>query len=119
MIDILWELFEMIVTLFECSVSMHFVCKFLGLDFNDKGNHKLWYGVILCYAIAVTIMNLIIPYEGAIALIYIFIVFIYATFLLPGTLVKKAFASILFLCYSYEFISGCEPCQHDFKFECC
>lgn len=98
MISILWELFELIVTLFECSVSMHFVCKFLGLDLNDKANHKLWYGIVLCYAIAVTIMNLIIPYEGVLALIYILIVFIYATFLLPGTPIKKAFASVLFLC---------------------
>lgn len=95
---LLWELFELIVTLFECSVSMHFVCKFLGLDFTDKANFKFWYGVSLCYAIAVTIMNLIIPYEGVLAFIYIFIVFMYSIFLLPGTLVKKAFASILFLC---------------------
>ncbi len=98
MTRIFWELFELIVTLFECSVSMHFVCKFLGLDFTDKANLKFWYGVSLCYAIAVTIMNLIIPYEGVLAFIYIFIVFMYSIFLLPGTLVKKAFASILFLC---------------------
>lgn len=98
MMGLLWELFELIVTLFECSVSMHFVCKFLGLDFTDKANLKFWYGVSLCYAVAVTIMNLIIPYEGVLAFIYIFIVFMYSIFLLPGTLVKKAFASILFLC---------------------
>ncbi len=98
MMSVLWELFELIVTLFECSVSMHFVCKFLGLDFTDKANHKLWYGVVLCYAIAVTIMNSIIPYEGVLAFIYIFIVSMYATFLLPGTMVKKAFVSVLFLC---------------------
>lgn len=98
MMGVLWELFELIVTLFECSVSMHFVCKFLGLDFTDKANLKFWYGVVWCYAIAVIIMNLFIPYEGVLALIYILIVFMYATFLLPGTLVKKAFASVLFLC---------------------
>ena len=98
MMGVLWELFELIVTLFECSVSMHFVCKFLGLDFTDKTNFKFWYGVVLCYAITVTIMNLIIPYEGVLAFIYIFIVFIYATFLLPGTTIKKVFASVLFLC---------------------
>ncbi len=71
---ILWGLFELIVTLFECSVSMHFVCKFLGLDLTEKANHKLWYEVVLCYAIAVTIMNLILSYEGALAFIYISIV---------------------------------------------
>lgn len=98
MMDVLWELFELIVTLFECSVSMHFVCKFLGLDFTDKANFKFWYGIVLCYAIAVTVMNLIIPYEGVLALIYILIVLMYAIFWLPGAMIKKVFASILFLC---------------------
>lgn len=98
MTSILWALFELIVTLFECSVSMHFVCKFLGLDFADKTNRKLWYGIVLCYAMAVSMMNYIVPYEGALVFIYSTIVFLYSAFLLPGTLVKKLIASVLFLC---------------------
>ena len=95
---VLWELFEIFITLFECSISMHFVCKFLGLDFTDKSNYKFWYGLVLCYAIAVTIINFIIPYEGMLVFIYSLIVFLYATFFLPGTIIKKIVASVLFLC---------------------
>ncbi|MDE6678376.1 MAG: GHKL domain-containing protein [Ruminococcus sp.] len=98
MTEFLWNLFEIIVTLFECSISMHFVCKFLGLDFTDKSNLKYWYGIVICYTIAVTVVNCIISYEGIFAFIYSFIVFIYATFFLPDKLIKKAFVSVFFLC---------------------
>lgn len=96
--EIFWELFELIITLFECGVSMRFVCEFLGVNLNEKSNYKLWLGLLLCYAIAVSIMNRIIPYEGLLVFSYSIIVFIYAILLLPGSILKKAFVSVFFLC---------------------
>lgn len=94
----LWEIFELMVTVFECAVSMHFVCRFLGLEKTNTQNNKRWLGLTLCSAIAVTTINTLTPYEGAFIFIYSIIVFIYATIFLHGTMIKKALASILFLC---------------------
>ena len=66
---LLWEMIELLVTLFECSVSMHFVCRFLGLDFSNRKNCKHWFALTLCYGLTVTTMNLLMPYEGAFVLL--------------------------------------------------
>ena len=95
---LLWEMIELLVTLFECSVSMHFVCRFLGLDFSNRKNCKHWFALTLCYGLTVTTMNLLMPYEGAFVLLYSVVVFLYTLFFLQGSAVKKAAASALFLC---------------------
>lgn len=96
--NVLWEIFELFVTVFECAVSMHFVCRFLGFDIKDEGTDKYWFGLTICYAMTVVTMNMIMPYEGAFVLLYSCVVFIYSAVFMPGALRKKALASILFLC---------------------
>lgn len=94
----LWGIFEILVTLFESAVSMHFVCRFLGLDFSERKSRKHWFALILCYGLTVTAMNLLMPYEGAFVLIYSMIVFLYTLIFLQSSVIKKAAASLLFLC---------------------
>ena len=94
----LWGIFEILVTLFESAVSMHFVCRFLGLDLSDRKSRKHWAALVLCYGLTVTAMNLLMPYEGAFVLIYSMIVFLYTLIFLQSSVIKKAAASLLFLC---------------------
>lgn len=95
---ILWEIFELLVTIFECAVSMHFVCRFLGLNLSERHNRKHWFAMILCYATTVSFMNLLMPYEGFLVLLYSLVVFLYTLIFLDGSILKKAFVSLLFLC---------------------
>ena len=98
MIDFLWQLWELAVTLFECVVSTKFVCCFLGQETQSNDGRRRWFGLALCYASAVSILNSIMPYEGALDIIYIAICFIYCCAFLPGTIKQKGFISVFYLC---------------------
>ena len=98
MIDFLWQLWEFVVTLFECAISTKFVCCFLGQETQSKDGRRRWLGLALSYASAVSILNRIMPYEGALDLIYIIICYIYCCAFLPGTFKQKGFISVFYLC---------------------
>lgn len=98
MSDLLWQLWELAVTLFECAVATRFVCSFLGQETRSKDGRRRWFGFTLTYASAVSILNHIMIYEGALDLIYITVCFIYCCAFLPGTIRRKAFISVFHLC---------------------
>lgn len=98
MIDLLWGVFELAVTLFECGISTKFVCSFLGKDTKQKPGKKVWLGMALCYSSAVTVFNCILLYEGVYDFVYILILFIYSICFLPGTVYQKCFVSVFTIC---------------------
>lgn len=98
MSELLWEVFELLITLFECAVSMHFVCRFVGMDSSIHHSRKHWLALTLCYSLTVVIMNLLTPFEGVYVLIYSGVVFLYTMIFMHGSVIKKAVASIMFLC---------------------
>lgn len=98
MMNIFWGIWELTVTLFECGISMRFVCEFLGTDIHTKHGCQLWIGLALTYAAAVLILNQIMSYEGLLVIIYIILIFIYALAFLPGTKFQKGFISSFSIC---------------------
>ena len=40
--EVLWELWELLITLIESSISMHFVCTFLDEDMHNKKGKQNW-----------------------------------------------------------------------------
>ena len=51
MIDILWDFFELGVTVFEEFVIIHFICRFLGYDFTTlKGRITYVFGSLVALA---------------------------------------------------------------------
>lgn len=98
MTALMWSIWETVVTLFECSVSTKFVCSFLGQNTKHKQGIKIWLGMALSFATAVTVFNHVMLYEGVFDFVYILIVFLYSVAFLPGTFLQKGFVSVFFLC---------------------
>lgn len=100
MTDLLWQCWELLITLIESSIGMHFVCTFLGDDVQDRHGRKHWLVLTVLFAFTTTLLNMIMApyhYEGALMVIYCLVVFLYALFVLPGKLLAKAFVSVFFL----------------------
>ncbi len=93
--EIFWNLFEFIVTIFEAFVFMHFVCAFLGHNFKTrKGKLVYIIGSIGCAVITV-IFNSLTIYEGILGILYSIYYFLFSLIFLKGTFIKKLFVSIL------------------------
>lgn len=93
--ELLWNVFETGINLFESCVVIHFLCAFLHHDFkNTKGKIIYLIGVALDF-IAMTLLNSITFYEGILGVIYISIYLIYSFIFLKGTILKKVFAAFL------------------------
>lgn len=96
--EVLWELWELLITLIESSISMHFVCTFLDEDMHNKKGKQNWMFLTILLALLTTILNHAINgYEGIYMSFYFLLVFVYAVFVLHGSLLQKAMSSIIFL----------------------
>lgn len=94
MTEVLWKVFELSVSFFECCVVIHFICAFLHHDFKSTRGRIIYFiGVIIDF-LCVNTLNHITVYEGILGIIYIMIYFIYATVFLKGSKTKKMFVSV-------------------------
>lgn len=93
--EILWEAFEIIITIFESFLITYFICSFLGHNFSTKKGMLIFIFGGLVESILVLIMNHLTFYEGVLGVIYVVAHFIYSLFLLKGSIHKKLFVSIL------------------------
>lgn len=94
MLDFLWSLFELLVTLFESFVCIYFVCSFLKHDFSTSRGKIIFIGGSVVFTALVTAINSVTLYEGVIGIIYSLFYFIFALLFLHGTVLKKLFVSI-------------------------
>lgn len=91
--DMLWNIFELIVNLFEAAIVMHFVFTFLGGNIHIKKECRIWFIGSLTYATTSTILNSFMDYEGYLLLIYFIIVFIYSLIFFHGSVLQKMFTA--------------------------
>ncbi len=57
MTDILWNFFELAVTIFEEFVIIHFICKFLGHNFSTIKGKVIYVAGSLVGSVIVTVAN--------------------------------------------------------------
>ncbi len=91
--DMLWNIFELAVNLFEAAIVMHFVFTFLGGNIHIKKECRIWFVGSLTYATTSTILNSLMDYEGYLLLIYFIIVFIYSLVFFHGSVLQKMFTA--------------------------
>lgn len=95
----IWKVFEIAVNIYEGFNIFYFVFSFFEYNFKPKENRLVFSIGVLGYTIVVSIINQLTFYEGIIGVIYIFLVFIFALFVLYGSIIKKLFVSATaFLC---------------------
>lgn len=93
--DILWNIFEILVTVFEAFVIVFFISGMLGRKYRYKNIKAAVIAGSLSIAAVITFMNTLMIYEGLFGIIYSVIYFIYAAIALKGSVIKKVFVSIL------------------------
>lgn len=93
--QILWQLFEYINTIFQDFWVCYFICAFLGLDFTARrGKTTLVIGSI-GFTIIVIVANHMTIYEGIYGAIYTIMFFVLTLFIPNCSILKKLFVSIL------------------------
>lgn len=95
MIDIWWSFFELIVTVFEEFVIVHFICKFLGHNFSTVKGKVIYVSGSLVGSVVVSIVDHFADYESWLGAVYFAYWFVFAILFLPGKLLNKLFAVLL------------------------
>lgn len=95
MTDILWNFFELAVTIFEEFVIIHFICKFLGHNFSTIKGKVIYVAGSLVGAVVVSGVDYLIEYESWIGAVYMAYWFSFALLFLEGKLLNKLFAVLL------------------------
>lgn len=93
--NILWGIFELLVTVFEAFIIVFFISGMLERKYRFKNAKAVVIIGALFLAAVITTMNFLMIYEGLFGVIYSAIYFIYAAIALKGSVVKKIFVSIL------------------------
>ena len=109
MIDILWSFFELIVTIFEEFVIIHFICKFLGYNFLTLKSKIIYVSGSLVRAVVVTVANHLFVFESWLGLIYMTYWFVFALLFLEGKFLYKLFVVLftnLIVFFSNSLISS-------------
>lgn len=95
MTDILWNFFELAVTIFEEFVIIHFICKFLGHNFSTIKGKVIYVAGSLVGAVVVSVVDYLIEYESWLGAVYMAYWFSFALLFLEGKLLNKLFAVLL------------------------
>lgn len=95
MIDFLWKLLELAVTIFDGFVLTRFVFLTLNCNLQYRANKVKYFISSIGYSIIISIMNSVTVFEGLGGVIYTVYAFLISLFLLQGTVIKKLFVSIL------------------------
>lgn len=95
MINIWWSFFELIVTVFEEFVIVHFICKFLGHNFSTVKGKVIYVSGSLVGSVVVSIVDHFADYESWLGSVYFAYWFVFAILFLPGKFLNKLFAVLL------------------------
>lgn len=95
MVDILWNIFELTVTVFEEFVIIHFICKFLNFDFSTFKGKLVYISGSIGGAVVVTILDLFSDYSGWLGIIYVVYWFVFSLLFVKGTIWNKLFSVII------------------------
>ena len=106
MIDILWSFFELIVTVFEEFVIVHFICKFLGHNFSTLKGKVIYVSGSLVGSVVVSVVDHMVNYESWLGAVYMAYWFIFALLFLDGKILNKSFFCAIgkYGCYILKYI---------------
>ncbi len=95
MIEIWWNFFELIVTVFEEFVIIHFICKFLGHNFSTLKGKVIYVSGSLVGSVIVSVVDFLVNYESWLGAVYMSYWFIFALLFVDGKFFNKLFAVLL------------------------
>ncbi len=95
MTDILWNFYELAVTIFEEFVIIHFICKVLGHNFSTIKGKVICVAGSLVGSVIVTVANHLLVFESWLGIIYMTYWFTFALLFLEGKTLYKLFAVLL------------------------
>lgn len=95
MFDFLWTIFELLVTVGQSFIIMHFICSFLGHDYKSFKGKIIYISGAVFFTAMVTLMNHLTIYEGIYGLIYVIEFFVFEMIFLKGSVSKKLFVAVL------------------------
>ena len=93
----LWNLFELLVNLFQCTIIIQTLTKYLGGKYDGWKGRAWAAAAILLVFTEMTYVNNKIAFEGVVIVIPILIIFMYALVALRGTWKKKLFFSFMIM----------------------
>ena len=93
----LWNLFELLVNLFQCTIIIQTLTKYLGRKYDGWKGRAWAAAAILLVFTEMTYVNNKIAFEGVVIVIPILIIFMYALVALRGTWKKKLFFSFMIM----------------------
>lgn len=97
--DAVWNVFELLVNVYEGFVIFYFVCAFLDFNIKSQKNKIIYLIGVFGHVVLVTFINSLTFFEGIVGLIYPVAVFVFTLVFLEGSILKKAFCSLLtFVC---------------------
>lgn len=91
---ILWNIFEMLINVFQASIALYFNYSYLKSKKNRPFLSTEGLLFIAILSLTILLMNKYLVYEGLYALIYSVIAFIYTMLFLQGSVLKKIFSSV-------------------------
>ena len=93
--NIFWNIFETLVTVFEAFVAMRFVLKFQGYNFSITSAKLKYIYISLGYAALTTVLTYFVPYEGILGIIYVIFLFIISLMFTESKIITKVFVSVV------------------------
>lgn len=93
--DIFWNIFETLVTVFEAFIAMRFVLKFQNYGFLITSAKLKYIYASLGYAILTIVLTYFVPYEGILGIIYVVFLFIISFFFTESKIITKIFVSVV------------------------
>lgn len=93
--EIFWNIFETLVTVFESFISVRFVLKFQGYNFSVTSAKLKYIYSSLGFAILVIALTYLVPYDGILGFVYVMYLFIISVLLTETKIFTKIFVSII------------------------
>lgn len=93
--DIFWNIFETLVTVFEAFISMRFVLKFQGYNFSITSAKLKYIYSSLGFAILTITLTYLVPYDGVLGFVYVIYLFIISVLLAESKIFTKIFVSVI------------------------
>lgn len=93
--EVFWNIFETLVTVFEAFIAMRFVLKFQGYNFSITSAKLKYIYSSLGLATLVVALTYLVPYEGMLGIIYVIYLFFISVLLVESKFFTKIFVSII------------------------
>lgn len=95
MSDILWGLFEIIVTFIEELIVFYFICSFQKHDFKTAKGKRIYFLGAFSGTVVVTAVNFLTLYDWWTTIIYIAFWFLYSALFIKGRTVNKLLSAVI------------------------